>query len=703
MLVDGGAVSSWIGEGPATMLEKKIRQTASFLEGPLGEIVKADGKVKLTLNMDGIELEHNFKVSKGLNYDIIMGIDLQIKFGLILNNRELTWTSWADITHPYYPELINETYTVEAIAAIGGLRDADEYQKDEITRIIDELIPPPTDTLPAANIKPHKIDVEGHGPIRQKYRKIPYNLQMAAHAEIDKLLKEDIITESKSPWCSCPIPTHTKTKMSTQRSRDIRKITRPRPPPMMEEKSADDTSDDDELQLHNLATITQIETLFGLIQTNDTLQYIKQDDNPKTQTQDQTNDTIHSQTTPPTQYEPNTNTPTQNTTPTDIHTSPPTPESTIPFKQIFPILKEPSQYSGTIPKQNIKKKVRFEPHPFENSPRKKERMILQNKRDEERRELLQKFPNIEAKRTLFIQPTPTHRAQRPKQTYSDEDFTFPTTTTTKNQTPIPFFQPTPPTQKSPSPTESICPTNDHPTTPIPIPFFQPTPHKQKPSSLIESVCPIDDYHANTKRKDERKIRQDELKRQSIGKTADCWTCLKPGHKARDCPEKKAKSICWKCDKTGHFWYECQREAEEDFCITCGRVGTNTEACPNCQEIEIRRRRNEIRKLNDTTQDVPYTPRPDATHTTTQTYRRPALLPTPSMPPVPPQTPQHPSQTPRKPALLPTPSIPPVTLQTNRHSTTETQTLSKIMPLMEVIIPDEIKEQALKLRTPITYT
>ncbi|KAL7290671.1 hypothetical protein TKK_0015429 [Trichogramma kaykai] len=496
------------------------------------------------------------------------------------------------------------------------------------------------------------------------------------------------------------IPTHTKTKMSTQRSRDIRKITRPRPPPMMEEKSADTTSDDDELQLHNLATITQIETLFGLIQTNDTLQYIKQDDNPKTQTQDQTNDTIHSQTTPPTQYEPNTNTPTQNTTPTDIHTSPPTPESTIPFKQIFSILKEPSQYSGTIPKQNIKKKVQFEPHSFENSPRKKERMILQNKRDEERRELLQKFPNIEAKRTLFIQPTPTHRAQRPKQTYSDEDFIFPTTTTTKNQTPIPFFQPTPPTQKSPSPTESICPTNDHPTTPIPIPFFQPTPHKQKPSSLIESVCPIDDYHANTKRKDERKIGQDELKRQSIGKTADCWTCLKPGHKARDCPEKKAKSICGKCDKTGHFWYECQREAEEDFCVTCGRVGTNTEACPNCQEIEIRRRRNEIRKLNDTTQDVPYTPRPDATHTTTQTYRRPALLPTPSMPPVPPQTPQHPSQTPRKPALLPTPSIPPVTLQTNRHSTTETQTLSKIMPLMEVIIPDEIKEQALKLRTPI---
>ncbi|XP_023316716.1 ribosome production factor 1-like [Trichogramma pretiosum] len=87
---------------------------------------------------------------------------------------------------------------------------------------------------------------------------------------------------------------------------------------------------------------------------------------------------------------------------------------------------EPSQFTGTIPKQNIKKKVQFEPHPFENSPRKKERMILQKKRDEERRALLQKFPNIEAERTLFIQPQVIPRAPKPKQTYSDEDFIFPT-------------------------------------------------------------------------------------------------------------------------------------------------------------------------------------------------------------------------------------------------------------------------------------
>ncbi|CAB0027822.1 unnamed protein product [Trichogramma brassicae] len=357
-----------------------------------------------------MKIEHNFKVSKGLNYDIIMGIDLQIKFGLILNNRELTWTSMADITHPYYPELINETYTVEAIAAIGGLRDADEYQKDEITRIIDDLIPPPTDTLPAAKIKPHKIDVEGHGPIRQKYRKIPYNLQMAAHAEIDKLLKEDIITESKSPWCRCPVIV-------------------------------------------------------------------------------------------------------------------PKPDGRIRFCIDYRKVNE------------ITKKDAYLVHDMD--------LILDNLR------------NAEFLSTIDL-------SQAYHQIPMDEN---------------------------------------------------------------------NDYHTSTKKIDGRKIGQDELKRQSIGRTAGCWTCLEPGHKARECPNKKAKSICWKCDKTGHFWYECAREAEEDFCVTCGRVGTTTEACPTCQEIEIRRRRNEIRKINDTTRDVPHTPREtprqDATSTTSQTYRRPALLPTPS--------------------------------------------------------------------------
>ncbi|KAL7301928.1 hypothetical protein TKK_0005522 [Trichogramma kaykai] len=71
-------------------------------------------------------------------------------------------------------------------------------------------------------------------------------------------------------------------------------------------------------------------------------------------------------TTTPTQDEPNTNTPTQNTTPTEINTSSPTPESTIPFTQIFSILKEPSQYSETIPKRE--------------DPRREEPKMLQKKR-----------------------------------------------------------------------------------------------------------------------------------------------------------------------------------------------------------------------------------------------------------------------------------------------------------------------------------
>ncbi|KAL7304013.1 hypothetical protein TKK_0003484 [Trichogramma kaykai] len=76
--------------------------------------------------------------------------------------------------------------------------------------------------------------------------------------------------------------------------------------------------------------------------------------------------------------------------------------------------------------------------------------MLQKKREEEQRELLQKFPNIKATPTLFIQPQVTPRTPKPKETYSDEDFIFPTpTTTAKTLTPDPILSTHPTSTKIP--------------------------------------------------------------------------------------------------------------------------------------------------------------------------------------------------------------------------------------------------------------
>ncbi|KAL7306164.1 hypothetical protein TKK_0001610 [Trichogramma kaykai] len=168
MLIDGGAVSSWIGRKPAELLQDKIKPSGSYIEAALGHIEKDSGKVKLKLHIDGTEVKWNFKISMGLGYDILMGIDLQIKLGITLDNKNLMWYIDENTKHPFYPDLNNETYVVDAVAAIGGLKETDEIQKEEIDKIINELIPKPTPQLQAVQITPHKID--------QAYHQIPLEI-----------------------------------------------------------------------------------------------------------------------------------------------------------------------------------------------------------------------------------------------------------------------------------------------------------------------------------------------------------------------------------------------------------------------------------------------------------------------------------------------------------------------------------------------
>ncbi|CAB0043877.1 unnamed protein product, partial [Trichogramma brassicae] len=153
----------------------------------------------------------------------------------------------------------------------------------------------------------------------------------------------------------------------------------------------------------------------------------------------------------------------QTNTPTSLETSTstPTPDATIPLSQIMSILKEPVNYTGTIPKRNIEKKVHFEPHPFEKDVRREEerKKLLQSK-EKEKQELLQKFPNVRIEPTLFIQqqkpPVP-----KTKRTFRDEDFIFPTTTTT-TKTPTDPLLPTHPTYPKIPFTHRIKRLNAHP-------------------------------------------------------------------------------------------------------------------------------------------------------------------------------------------------------------------------------------------------
>ncbi|CAB0031385.1 unnamed protein product [Trichogramma brassicae] len=205
MLFDHGAVSSWFGEKPAKLLEKYIKPSSTYLEGPTGDLCQNEGKVDINITIDDITLNTTFRVNKALQYEVLLGIDLQKKFNITICAGEEKWHTPANIVHYFKPNDKEVTCSLEAVGAINGLKTPTEIEKSIIKNLVEEKIPPTPKTCKAAKITPHTIDVQGHAPIRQHPRRITKKLLKAAHDEVDRLIREDIVMESNSPWCSCPV------------------------------------------------------------------------------------------------------------------------------------------------------------------------------------------------------------------------------------------------------------------------------------------------------------------------------------------------------------------------------------------------------------------------------------------------------------------------------------------------------------------
>ena len=93
-----------------------------------------------------------FEVSKGLGYNIVMGMDLLTAFGIIQDNRNLLWMTSAGVEHPYYTSKHETPYKIQAVATIGGLKNPSELQQQQINEIVRSLIPTPKPTLNMAKI-----------------------------------------------------------------------------------------------------------------------------------------------------------------------------------------------------------------------------------------------------------------------------------------------------------------------------------------------------------------------------------------------------------------------------------------------------------------------------------------------------------------------------------------------------------------------
>ena len=199
-LLNSGVIASFLGPKPAELVKSRITPCSTYMVMANGQTDKIVGEVELTFTIDGEEITGRVRVSNALNYDIILGMDLMER----LQIEDGTWYTPEGIFHPCYPKN-QDPNTVYAVAALDGVAELSQGEIILLRVKLDPFLDNVCGGTTALRITPHKIDVQGHPPEKQKMRRISPKLLASAHAEVDRLLAEGIVEPSESPWSSCPV------------------------------------------------------------------------------------------------------------------------------------------------------------------------------------------------------------------------------------------------------------------------------------------------------------------------------------------------------------------------------------------------------------------------------------------------------------------------------------------------------------------
>ena len=93
----------------------------------------------------------------------------------------------------------------------------------ELLQEYEDVFQSPDEPLGRTDVVKHTIDVQGHAPIKQAPRRLPYHKQEIVKEELKKMLDQNLIRPSDSPWAS-PIVLVTKKDGTTRFCIDYRKL-----------------------------------------------------------------------------------------------------------------------------------------------------------------------------------------------------------------------------------------------------------------------------------------------------------------------------------------------------------------------------------------------------------------------------------------------------------------------------------------------
>lgn len=104
-----------------------------------------------------------------------------------------------------------------------GIQELTQSQHTQLQTTIQQKISTLPGQLGLTHLIKHKIDTQGHAPIKQRYYMVSPKIREAIHTEINKMLREDVIEPSDSEWSS-PIVMIKKPNNTYRFCLDFRKV-----------------------------------------------------------------------------------------------------------------------------------------------------------------------------------------------------------------------------------------------------------------------------------------------------------------------------------------------------------------------------------------------------------------------------------------------------------------------------------------------
>ena len=163
----------------------------------------------MVLVVDNVTKKLKFKVIE----DVILGMDFIQLWDIESRNKFKEWRVGQNILQNGEWHLFDcgDSEGVGIFAECAGICELMEEDKKRLGKLVERILKESGKEMGTTTLIEHEIRVKpGAKPVRQAARRMSPKVLEFAHREVYKMLKEGIIEDSVSDWCSRPVAYHCK-------------------------------------------------------------------------------------------------------------------------------------------------------------------------------------------------------------------------------------------------------------------------------------------------------------------------------------------------------------------------------------------------------------------------------------------------------------------------------------------------------------